>query len=785
MKQFVYSLFLLALIYGCNTQPQEEPSLDTELEKQLIASDYIHKPLAKNAELSYEAQSQKRKAKETKLLAQEINLHVPTTTGKRPTGSPDDPDYAIFGTVDYVIPLNDENLEKYDRITLRVFPTYKGTGVVNLNLQIQNATLAPVGAHLINLNANTWNEVVYELGELPREKVSQLRLYTDIKGRHATGSDSVHYCIKDLQLEVTGYKTKETGWEPETDQIVYSMSGYLPEHDKTAILHAQHIGKNYILTDVSNRKTVQKGIIEKTENSIGTFGIIDFTAFKKPGRYQITVDNLQTEPFLIGNRCFEASAWRVLNYIFCQRCGDAVEGIHDQCHTDLFADFNGKSFSYGGGWHDAGDLSQQTLQTGDVSFALLETAEKYRNSQPQLYQRLIEEACWGLKFILQCRLGEGYHASSLGLLHWTDNQPGTFDDIHTVRKQNHAFDNFLYAAYESFACRVLGEKHPLYEALKKAAEEDFLFAQEQYQKQGILPYAHIMEHTYNTPPSVFTATASWAATQLYLLTKNQDYGQQAVQFINYTLNCQEKEGNRPELKGFFYRDDSRKALVHFIHQSREQLLALALVDLCQSQPQHADFTTWKQALELYASYLQSLMPYTAPYYMAASGTYSTTEYLDEKGFQSLHIFAPANAVERYTQQLTTGGIPLDDTHFLKRFPVWFNIYNGNEAIILSLGKAAAKIGKYLGNASLQEYGLSQLYWTVGKNPFAQSLIYGEGHRFPSMDSFSSGEIVGEIPVGIRSWADTDEPYWPQTNNACYKEVWITSAGKWLSLISEF
>ena len=74
---------------------------------------------------------------------------------------------------------------------------------------------------------------------------------------------------------------------------------------------------------------------------------------------------------------------------------------------------------------------------------------------------------------------------------------------------------------------------------------------------------------------------------------------------------------------------------------------------------------------------------------------------------------------------------------------------------------------------------------MGKNPFCQSLIYGEGHRYPSMDSFSSGEITGEIPVGIRSWGDTDEPYWPRANNACYKEVWLTSAGKFLSLLSEY
>lgn len=78
----------------------------------------------------------------------------------------------------------------------------------------------------------------------------------------------------------------------------------------------------------------------------------------------------------------------------------------------------------------------------------------------------------------------------------------------------------------------------------------------------------------------------------------------------------------------------------------------------------------------------------------------------------------------------------------------------------------------------------QLYWVVGKNPFCQSLIYGEGYRYPQMNSFSSGELTGEMPVGIRSLGNSDEPYWPQTNNACYKEVWMTSAGKWLSLLAE-
>ena len=178
------------------------------------------------------------------------------------------------------------------------------------------------------------------------------------------------------------------------------------------------------------------------------------------------------------------------------------------------------------------------------------------------------------------------------------------------------------------------------------------------------------------------------------------------------------------------------------------------------------------------------MPFTVPYGMVPSGIWQAEEYADSAGFHSLHIFAPRNAGQLFDRQLQCGW-KIDDTHYLRRFPMSFGIFNGNEAIILSTGKGAAMCGHYLKDDTLLQIGLEQLYWTVGKNPFCQSLIYGESHRYPSMDSFSSGEITGEIPVGIRSFGDEDVPYWPQTNNACYKEVWTTSAGKFLSLIAEY
>ena len=395
---------------------------------------------------------------------------------------------------------------------------------------------------------------------------------------------------------------------------------------------------------------------------------------------------------------------------------------------------------------------------------------------PQLARQMLNEARHGLDQMLRCRLGNGWHASSIGLLHWTDGVVGTDDDIHSVRKQNLAFDNFLYAAYEAYGARLLDDA-----ALRAAAIEDFSYACGKFERDGIDTFKITMEHSYNTSDATFMAAASWSASMLYELTGDRRYAEKAAQHIVYMLDCQEREGG---FAGYFYRDTSRRSIIHYIHQSREQLPVQALVALCESQPHHPDFERWLSSIRLYGNYLKSIVYYTQPYGMIPSGMYLTDEYSDEDGFNRLHLWAPTNAHDLYARQLKEG-VRIDDRHYIRRFPVWFSIFNGNEAIILASGKAAAICGNYLHDDQLLDIGREQLYWTVGKNPFCQSLIYGKGHRFPSMDNFSSGEIMGEIPVGIRSYGNTDVPYWPMTNNACYKEVWMTSAGKWLSLLAEY
>lgn len=822
MRKTLITLLFISAGSLVSAYGQVRLTQNAQLEQQLYESGLIHQPLPLNVENSFEAGGWKKEVLKSVPLTRSasadgwshsgegsmtfntqktvsgkgsIRLQFPTFTGKRATGSPSDPDYATYGNSGVTYHLEGANLEPYNRITFSIYPDCDGARIVNMNLTFVNADTPakkgynqPSGSHLINLVNKEWNHCFLEIDEYQRDKVMAISFSTALKGKDRTTGDTAIYYIDNLQLQTVKNPEKVSGWMPADGKIVYSTTGYALNSPKTAIISTN--------TTLYNRKrfqlltpdgqTAYEGDIREEATTIGRFGLLDFSDFNRSGLYQLKAGDVLTPVFRIGESIWEDSQWKVLNFIFCQRCGHPVPGKHAACHQDLMSKHNGRSIPYYGGWHDAGDLSQQTLQTADVTFALLEACNKLKDKNPALAARLREEAEWGVEFILKNRYADGYRASSMGLLIWQDGIFNTLDDISSVRVQNMAFDNFLYAGYEAYASMTLDNDPMLQEHLLKVAEEDFAFAMKKFEKDGFDKFFQPYEHTYNTSESQYMATVSWSASQLYKLTRKPYYAEIAAKFIRYTLDCQRTEplGDKDGTRGFFYRDRSRKSIVHYIHQSREQVYMQAMTLLCETQKEHTDYPKWVKSIQLYADYLKGMMKYTRPYGMIPSGVYHAEEYNDSTGFYALHLFPPANAKELYTEQVKRG-VKLDKEHYMKRFPVWFSIFNGNTAIHLSTGKSAAICGNFLKDRELLDIGLEQLYWTVGKNPFGQSLIYGEGHNYPQLNTFSSGEMTGEMPVGIRTLGNDDIPYWPQTNNACYKEVWVTSAGKWLSLIAEY
>ncbi len=815
-------LTALLMFLAFQVSAQKNLAQDKALEEAIVRSGILHSPLPLDTDRSFEAGGLTKKiSRRSPLTVSEglgkwthsglgslnfsrehtlsgggsLKMSFPTSSGKRAVGSPSDPDYATYGYCEIRKDAGGENWQDFNRIEFSIYPDCEGARVTGLDFFFENAdtprlpgTNRRSASHWINLKNREWNRIVLELEEFQRDRVLNIGFRSAIRGKDRTTGDLSVFYIDGIELQRVEEPDPVSGWVPQQGRIIYSTSGYESGQAKTAIARADENGavQAFHLVEAVSGKVVYKAAPRMEKTSLGRFTLLDFSDFNKEGSYSLKWGDAVTPPFRIGSRIWENSIWRVLNYIFCQRCGYPVPGKHGTCHLDLFSAHDGRKISYAGGWHDAGDLSQQTLQTADVTHALLELYGTLKGKNDYLAGRLLEEAQWGLEFVLRNRYGDGYRSSSVGLLIWQDGILGTLDDISTVRVQNLAFDNFLYAAYEAYAALTIDQDPMLQEYLEKVAIEDFAFALQRHAEKGYGEFIYPYEHSYNTSESQYRATISWGAGMLYRLTGETFYADLAAEHIRYTLDCQQTEPltKESDMRGFFYRDTTKRAIVHYNHQSREQVYMQALVLLCETQPQHPDRRRWEEAIRLYGGYLKKLMPYTAPYGMLPSGVYHMEEYKDTTGFQRLHLFAPDNATELYREQVSRGEA-LGNDYFVRRFPVWFGIFNGNTAVHLTMGKAAAVCGRFLGDNELLQIGRRQMEWVAGKNPFGQSLIYGEGYNYPQMNSFSSGEITGEIPVGIRSLDNEDIPYWPQVNNACYKEVWVTSAGKWLSLQAEY
>ena len=698
-----------------------------------------------------------------------MRMEAPTAWNAWPQENPEG-DYTPFFRQHAIFDLGGQDLTAYNRIRFWIYPDCPGVYAVNIDLLYQNDGEIKIpdpynreGRHEINLVNGKWNECFLEIPELPRDRMTMLCFERAVFGRERTMGETWRFDFGEIYLEQVEEPELVHGWTPAPGKIGCSISGYEAKGVKTAVMRAA--GENPPLFQVERMDggTAFAGQAQRKITADGNFDVLDFSELNEPGQYMIACGKSRTRPFPIGEGIWGNSVWKALNFVFCERCGAPVAGMHGSCHGDILAHHDGKTLAYCGGWHDAGDLSQQTLQTGDVAFALLEMAEAARGSDRQLGLRLMEEARWGLDFLLKCRFGDGSYASSAGIVHWSDGYIGTFDD-RPARVHDNSFDNLLYAGYYAKAAMVLSDDEPLRHRLTDCAREDFAFALEKFGRQGFSEQPIQWEHSLNTSPAQYMATMSWTASMLFRLTGEEAYAKKAAEAIGYTLDCQRvKPLGKDGLKGFFYRDRDQRIIQHYTHQSRDAAFMQALQLLIETQPGHPDISRWLESVRLFGGYLKG-------------------EGSDRESMTRQHLQAGAALEKGFREQLRNG-IPLDAEHYVRRFPVWFS-FRGNSAVHLSTGKAAAICAHVLGDESLLNIAREQLYWVVGKNPFCQSLMYGEGYNYPEQAVFLPGSMTGQLPVGIQTRDDEDIPYWPQANNATYKEAWLTVAGKWLSLVAE-
>ncbi len=621
------------------------------------------------------------------------------------------------------------------------------------------------GQHFETVYPNKWHHIIWEIPDLYRDSVTGFAVNIMLTGSPKGAADNMKLYIDDMRIEQVDAENSR-GFNLRKDAIAYSHSGYKASSRKQALV--QNISNPAFQLINAKNKTVYAGEGKKLDNG---FVQLDFSSFNTPGYYTLKSGNRVTKPFAIGDDAYLATAWRTLNFFYAERCGYDQPGIHQLCHQDVVCVHpDGRRITVNGGWHDAADLTQGVGNTARGGMAMLELAKSVKNKNKQLYQRLLEEARWGLNWTMQTRFGDGYRQGGLIIGIWTDNMTGTKDDMQG-KATNSPFDNFIAASYCAMAVPLYINEDPVFARwCRNSAIEDFKFANDMLGK-----------YRTNRNEVELYSRAMVSAMYVYRLTGEQSYLDWAVQYANTVMDCQQKERRTDwsiPLHGFFYESTEKKRILEYFHQSNEELMIQGLSMLLTNAPKHANATQWKASCQAYADYLHDISKSIAPYGILPGAIYE----LNNADFSGIYhegerIGLPS--MEEYNAQVKNG-IPLSKTFYLRRFPVAYQ-FRGFHAVLIGKAKAAFMLSGLLGDAELKSIAQRQLEYIVGYNPFGMSTIYGDGYDYPLLYGAYAGDVTGAVPVGIETFENDDEPYMPMQVNATYKEIWThTTAGvMWL------
>ena len=678
-----------------------------------------------------------------------------------------------------------ENWSAYNRISIWVYPDVIGAPAISASLVLHNE-----GAHVlpdrynegrhesIILKNHEWNHVVWEIAPLDRDKVTELEFAYSLPKMLPDPGDQTILYIDQLELEKVDADHVEA-WDVAAGKIAFSHAGYTAGATKTAIASRLE-AKEFSVLEQGTGKVVLTKAAEQQKTLLGNYEVLDFSEVQAPGKYVIRAGATTTRPFEIGPDAWRASIWKAINFMYSERCGTVIPGIHGICHLDDYSVHGDQRIIVNGGYHDAGDLTA-TGNTPGMAYALFSFAERLeeQGEDPELRARLLEEGTWGLRWVLKTSFGDGYRTTGQLISYWTNGIIGDADD-RSGQAVNNPEWNFRVAAVEALAARVLKNSKPeLAIRSLKTAEQDWNYAVEGMKTAEPLP------EIYGRPDELERISfGAIASVDLYRATGEQKYADEAFRLGALILASQEQK-IQPwsiPMTGYFYTGPKRENLFHRFHIGQEEEPVIALAHLCDTFPGNANWMKWYSAIVLHSKYYQqAAAKVDQPFNVLPAAVYKESEArLIPEGKD----WTPLRAGDRdsYVQQVRRG-VPLGGEYYLRRFPVWFD-FRGNSSVLLSEAKALSAAAQLRGDVETEDLAQQQAQWLLGRNPFSASVMYGEGYDWTPLYSVRSGQMVGALPVGIETREYNDAPYWPTQICWTYKEVWTQPVGEWIWLMQD-
>jgi hypothetical protein len=223
----------------------------------------------------------------------------------------------------------------------------------------------------------------------------------------------------------------------ENSWIRINYLGYKPNGVKVAVWCSKTNDpiKTFQLISAETKKIVFNASAGKGFGSYGPFSQtyrLNFSSFKKPGKYYLQVGKTKSAEFTVGENVYDGAADFCLRYMRQQRSG-FNPFLKDSCHThDGYVLYGQKAgikdsthIDVVGGWHDASDYLQYSTTSANATYHLLMAYrdfpeafkdEKLANGLDSKngMADVLDEAKWGLDWLLKMHPKDDWMFNQLG-----------------------------------------------------------------------------------------------------------------------------------------------------------------------------------------------------------------------------------------------------------------------------------------------------------------------------------------------------------------------------------
>src|SRR5882672_8316625 len=236
-----------------------------------------------------------------------------------------------------------------------------------------------------------------------------------------------------LLVPVLAFEKQEKQSWIRINQLGYSPGGIkvavLCSKEQSAAGNQQSAVEKFQLIDVITGKVEFESRASKSFGAYGPFAQtsrLNFSLFKKPGRYYLQSGETKSPEFEIGDEVYKGAADFCLRYMRQQRTG-FNPFLKDSCHThDGYVLYGEKAgipdsthIDVVGGWHDASDYLQYSTTSANATWHLLAAYRDFpkvfsdeklgngldgKNGIPDI----VDEAEWGIDWLLKMNPRSGW-----------------------------------------------------------------------------------------------------------------------------------------------------------------------------------------------------------------------------------------------------------------------------------------------------------------------------------------------------------------------------------------